>query len=110
MLLLSETRSSPKWRRWAVVLALAAVYIATARLGLLLALPPEKKATAVWPPSGIALAALLLLGYRVWSGVWLGAFLANLWDYFNPASEFPLTAHLLVSAGIATGSTLQALT
>jgi PAS domain S-box-containing protein len=94
---------------WAVVVALAAGYVVTARLGLILALPPEKKATAVWPPSGIALAALLLLGYRIWPGIWLGAFLANLWDYFNPANPFPLTAHLLVSAGIATGSTLQAL-
>ncbi len=92
-----------------MVVALAAVYVVTARLGLMLALPPEKKATAVWPPSGIALAGLLILGQRVWPGIWLGAFLANLWDYFNPANPFPLTAHLLVSAGIATGSTLQAL-
>jgi PAS domain S-box-containing protein len=98
-----------KLRQAAVVLALAAVYIATARLGLLLALPPEKKATAVWPPSGIALAALLLLGFRVWQGVWLGAFLANMLDYFSHDNQFSLTAHLLVSAGIATGSTLQAL-
>ena len=34
-------------------------------------------ATAVWPASGIALAAVLLLGTRVWPGVWLGALLAN---------------------------------
>jgi PAS domain S-box-containing protein len=60
-------------------------------------------------PSGIALAALLRFGYRVWPGVWLGAFLANLWDFFNPANQFSLTGHLLVSSGIATGSALQAL-
>ena len=78
-----ETRPSAWWLRWwVVVLALAAVYLVTARLGLLLALPPEKKATAVWPPSGIALAALLLFGQRFWPGVWLGAFLANLWDFW----------------------------
>jgi hypothetical protein len=48
-----ETRSSPgRLRQWVVVLALAVVYVATARLGLMLALPPEKKATAVWPPPG----------------------------------------------------------
>src|SRR4051812_10849776 len=105
-----ETRPNHWWRRrWVVVLALTPVYVATARLGLLLALPPEKKATAVWPPSGIAFAALLLFGYRVWPGIWLGAFLANPWDFSNPANAFSLPAHLLVSAGIATGSTLQAL-
>lgn len=92
----------------AVVLALAALYVITARLGLMLALPPENKATAVWPPSGIALAALLLFGHRIWPGVWLGSFLANLWDGFNAVSTFPLSAHLFVSASIATGSTLQA--
>ena len=90
-------------------MALATVYVATARLGLLVALPPEKKATAVWPPSGIALAALLLYGNRLWPGIWIGALLANLWDVFSPTNQVPFSVHLLVSAGIATGSTLQAL-
>ena len=107
---MKESGSDPGWqRRWLVVLGLALLYVVTARLGLLLALPPENKATAVWVPSGIALAALLLFGSRLWPGIWLGAFLANLWDFFSPANEFSLAAHLAVSAGIATGSTLQAL-
>jgi integral membrane sensor domain MASE1 len=55
----------------------AAVYFAAAKLSLLLAIPPGY-ATAVWPPSGIAVAALLLLGNRVWPGVWVGAALVNL--------------------------------
>ena len=96
-------------RRWAVVLGLVALYVVAARLGMLLALPPEKKATAVWVPSGIALAAILLFGRRLLPGVWLGAFLANLWDYFDPANGYSLAAHVAVSSGIATGSTLQAL-
>ncbi len=97
-----ETRSADGWLRWlAVVLTLAALYLVTARLGLMLALPPENKATMVWPPSGIALAAFLLYGHRIWPGVWLGSFLANLWDGFNAASPSPLSAHLFVSMGIA---------
>src|SRR5438552_2901072 len=105
-----HVRPWPSWvRYWAGVLALAALYVGAARLGMALALPPEKKATAVWPPSGIALAAILLGGARLWPGVALGAFLANLWDYFAPANRFPLAAHLGVSAGIAVGSSLQAL-
>jgi len=107
---LTETHSTSGWLRWlALVLALAALYVAAARLEPLLTLPPEKKAPALWPPSGIALAALLLYGHRVWPGVWLGAFLANFLDNFNVVNPFPLSAHLFVSGGIATGSTLQAL-
>ncbi len=107
---LKQSGSDSLWpRRWVVVLGLVAVYVVTARLGLLLALPPEKKATAVWVPSGIALAAVLLYGRRLWPGIWLGAFLANLWDYSDPANAFSLAAHVAVSSGIATGSTLQAL-
>src|ERR687895_1395008 len=103
-------RNRPAWWKYLLlVLAVAALYLLTARLGLTLALPPEQKATAVWLPSGIALAALLLLGYRLWPGVWLGAFLANFWDFFGPSNQFSLTAHLLVSGGIALGSTLQPL-
>ena len=54
----------------------AAAYFVAARLSLALAIPPGY-ATAVWPPSGIALAAALLLGGRIWPGIWLGAALAN---------------------------------
>jgi integral membrane sensor domain MASE1 len=105
-----QVRPLPSWLKPLVIaLAVAALYVVTARLGLTLAMPPEKKATAVWPPSGIALAAVLLAGYRVWPGIWLGAFLANLWDYFDPANAFSLRGHLAVSSGIAAGSALQAL-
>ncbi|MDY3556519.1 PAS domain S-box protein [Gemmata sp. JC717] len=96
-------------RPWAIALGLAVAYVATARLGLLLALPPDFKATAVWPPSGLALAVVLLTRLRAWPGVWLGAFVANVWDAFSPSRAGPLAPHLISSAVIATGSTLQAL-
>jgi integral membrane sensor domain MASE1 len=92
-----------------VVLGTVVLYVVTARLGLKLALPPEKKATAVWLPSGIALAVILIGGYRFWLAIWLGAFLANFWDYFDPANNISLSAHLVLSYGIAAGSTLQPL-
>jgi signal transduction histidine kinase len=56
-------------------------------------------ATAVWPPTGIVIAALLVLGYRVWPGVFLGAFLTN----------FYFTGSVLPSLGIAVGNTLEGL-
>jgi PAS domain S-box-containing protein len=80
------------------VVGLAAAYFAAAKLSLLLAIPPGY-ATAVWPPSGIALAAILLLGAEVWPGVWLGAALSNV-----TVAGSPLLALL-----IATGNTLEAL-
>ncbi len=53
----------------------------------------------VWPPTGIAIAALAILGYRYWPGIALGAFLAN------AATPVPL----LAAAGIAAGNTLEGL-
>src|SRR5689334_6352284 len=60
----------------AQVLLLAAVYLSVAQFGLSWAIPPGY-ATAVWPPSGLALAAVLLMGRHVWPGIWLGHFLTN---------------------------------
>lgn len=55
---------------------LAAVYFGIAKFGLAFAIPPGN-ATAVWPASGLALAAVILFGYRVSWGIWIGASLAN---------------------------------
>ena len=80
------------------ILVLAAVYFGAAKFGLSLAFV-NASATAIWPPTGIALAALLLWGYRLWPGILLGAFLANI----------TTQGTLLTSLGIATGNTLEAL-
>ena len=68
------------WPQGAYVLELALVvtaYFLGAKVGLHLAYA-NKNVTAVWPPTGIALAALLLLGVRIWPAIALGAFLSNL--------------------------------
>ncbi|MGW1408683.1 MASE1 domain-containing protein [Streptomyces sp. NPDC002403] len=59
------------------VLAVAACYYATARLGLLQQLV-RGQVTPLWPPTGIALAALLVFGPRIWPGIALGALAANI--------------------------------
>src|SRR5689334_9350368 len=84
-------------------LAIALVYYATGKLGLLTAIPPGI-ATAIWPPSGIALAAVLFLGNRVLPGIWLGSVLVNL----DVLSAVPALNAIAGAMGIATGSTLQA--
>jgi len=89
----------------AAILVFAAVYFCAAEFGLSLAFV-NASASAVWPPTGIALAVLLLWGHRLWPGIFLGAFLANL---FTPAP--PETTMVMVVAktfGIATGNTLEA--
>lgn len=83
-------------RALAVNAALAAVYFGAAKLGLALAVV-HPSASAVWPPTGIALAAFLLFGNRVWPGIAVGAFLANVTTAGSPAT----------SLGIAAGNTLE---
>jgi len=79
------------------VAILAAVYVVAARAGLMMD-AVGGFATLVWPPSGLALAALLIFGRRLWPGILLGAFAANL-----------LTgAPVLVALGIAAGNTIEA--
>lgn len=85
-------------RRLLAIAALAVVYFVTARLGLALD-AVRGFATLVWPPTGIALAALLLIGHRAWPGIALGAFAANL----------SIGASPLLALGIAGGNTLEAL-
>ena len=80
------------------VALVAGVYFLAARLSLSLAIPPGY-ATAVWPPSGIALAAALALGWRVWPGIWIGAALANVM----------VESSTLSAALMASGNTLEAL-
>lgn len=79
----------------AAILVVAGAYVGFAALGFELAYS-TKQVTAVWAPAGIALAALLLIGNRVWPGVWIGAFLSNFFNH-TPA---------VVALFIATGSTL----
>src|SRR5207247_1816417 len=57
-------------------LVIAGVYFVAGKVGLTLA-SVHPSATTVWPPTGIALAATLLLGYRVWPALFAGAFLVN---------------------------------
>jgi TolB-like protein/integral membrane sensor domain MASE1/class 3 adenylate cyclase/Flp pilus assembly protein TadD len=77
---------------------LTVIYFIAGKLGLMLA-SLHASASPVWPPAGIALAGLLLLGYRAWPGIFIGAFLVNVTSAGNVATAF----------AIATGNTLEAL-
>lgn len=79
-------------------IAFASAYMLTAYFGLTVD-SVGGFATVVWPPSGIALAAILLLGRWIWPGIAIAAFLVN-WLSGGP---------VLSSLGIAIGNTLEAL-
>src|SRR4029077_18393982 len=64
-------------RRLGLLAALAAGYFVAGKLGLEGA-DVHPSASAVWPRTGLPLAAFLLLGYEVWPAILLGAFLVNI--------------------------------
>ena len=77
---------------------LAVIYFFAGKLGLMLA-SLHASASSVWPPAGMALAALLVLGYRAWPAIFVGAFLVNVTTAGNVAT----------SLAVASGNTLEAL-
>src|SRR5512138_2589553 len=78
------------------VLALALIYHLAARLGLKMAYV-QINTSPVWPPTGIALAALLIFGYRLWPGITLGVLAGSLFT----------GADFAVAVGMALGNTLE---
>ncbi|MBI1774633.1 MAG: MASE1 domain-containing protein [Proteobacteria bacterium] len=81
--------------RYGALLVLVGVpYALMAKASFMLASP-----SPIWPPTGFAIAAVLLWGYRVWPAILIGAFLVN----------FTTEGSLYASAAIAAGNTLEAL-
>lgn len=72
-----KTTSSISFRTLFFILAMAVVYAVTSTIGQSFATLPPGNVTAVWAPSGIALAAVFLFGYRILPGVLIGSFLGN---------------------------------
>lgn len=83
--------------RGLILVGVALAYVISGELGLRLAFV-HQSATAVWPPTGIALAAMLIFGRWVWPSVFVGAFVVNL---ATPGTVW-------TSLGIGLGNTLEA--
>ena len=94
---MTATNQSRRLRYLAGVALLAVTYAVAGRLGFTASVV-HPVVSSVWPPSGIALAALLMFGRRFWPGIAVGAFLVNV-----TAGIAPLGA-----VGIAVGNTLEA--
>lgn len=81
---------------WLQLFGLFFIYLITAKFGLMLN-AVSGFATLIWPPSGIAFAALYLIGLRLWPAIFLAAFVANITS----------GAPALVALGIASGNSLE---
>ncbi len=79
---------------------LAVLYAGIAKVALVL-FATNGIVSLIWPPSGLALAALLLGGRQYWPGVLVGAFAAHLW------TGSPLPVALLVGVGNLLGALLS---
>lgn len=89
--------------RTVLIAILAIVYFISGFLGLSAAIPPGY-ATLIWPPSGIAIGALILAGPRIWPGVFIAATALNIFQ-----AEVISLAAMTVAIFIAVGSTLQSI-
>ena len=87
-------------------IALACSYVITGRLGVLLAVPPGY-ATAIFPPAGIAMAAMFIGGTTTLPWTFLGSFALNEWIGFSVSHRLSLVG-LAAALTIAAASTLQA--
>ncbi|HEX4055111.1 MAG TPA: MASE1 domain-containing protein [Tepidisphaeraceae bacterium] len=79
------------------LIVFTALYIAAGKLGLSMAFL-NASASPIWPPTGLALAAMLLFGCRLWPAVLVGAFVVNL----------TTAGTISTSAVIAAGNTMEA--
>src|SRR6266446_1156850 len=68
---------------------IAIIYVGLAKLSLALA-SIHPSATPIWPPTGYALAAVLLLGYRVFPAIFLGALVANVTTAGSISTSFAI--------------------
>ena len=81
---------------------IAASYFCAGKLGIMLAIPPGQ-ATAIWPASGIALAALIVLGIKYWPAVLIGATILS----YSHGDGWSQT-QAMMSMAVGCGATMQA--
>lgn len=91
---------------WNVLVTLG--YILTGELGHLFAMPGTA-ITAIWPPAGISLVAILMLGWRMFPGIWFGAFFVGYTGLIKSGGQASDLSALLAGVSMAAGSTLGAL-
>ena len=98
------SRSANILKYIAKAVSLAAVYFFAAKFGLGLN-AVSGFAAPVWPPTGIAIASLLIFGIELWPGILLGAFAVNL--YTGISHGLQIETAIVSSIGIGIGNALE---
>lgn len=88
------------------IVIIAAIYFISARISLLFAVY-NSNASPVWLPSGIALALVLIRGYRIGPAILIGAFLSNVMTLKGIAAT-PVQ-YFVASLMTAVGNMLEAI-
>jgi len=102
-----ELKALVKYQQDFRILIVALGYFFFARLGYFLVFQ-DIYILPTWPPSGLALAFIIVLGRKIWPGITIGALLANILAYWN-SGDLASNSVILVSSIIAAGHTLEAL-
>jgi len=93
MFVLSQQRLKT-FPRFVAIGILALIYYGMAEISRHVASTPQS-VTPVWPPDGFASAAVLIFGYQILPGVFIGSFLANIWAFLNADSWYMAIASVL---------------
>lgn len=96
--ILSNTRARETF--WVALL-----YVLLARISQCFAIDPGN-VTPIWIPSGVMLALILYKGSNIWPGIFLGAFLGNIWAYLSFESIYSVTFALSAAGLNGLGDTL----
>lgn len=89
------------------IVFIAFLYFLSANISIWLSFP-ETKAISLWIPSGLALALLLLMGYRTWPAITIGSIMAHALLFLHVDTAFNSTT-IVTLALIAIGNTLESL-
>ncbi len=89
------------------IILVAVVYFLSAYLGILLAFH-DTYATPVWPPVGIGLAMMIILGPRTWPGIMIGSLISYMLLFWLTNISFG-SGSILASTIISAGNTLEIL-
>ncbi|MEO1050010.1 MAG: MASE1 domain-containing protein [Bacteroidota bacterium] len=91
------------------IILVAVLYYVSARIGFSYLSFEDTSTTAIWPPSGIAFALMLLMGRRIWPGIAIGALITNTYGYFMAGQGQNISNVILTSTMTAGAISLEIL-
>ena len=104
----SRGKLLPDSREIVLIIVIALIYWIIAQLSLTFTFT-ESHTSVIWPPSGLAIGIVVIMGYQFWPAILFGSFAVNLITNILDYGEFELTVINSVALGIALSNTIEAL-